>query len=179
MNLHPFIDYQSGIRETWRAFDFKIPDVRLRRWGEKMKKQLFLLLALIVMSAGPANADFYTWKDESGVSHITDYPPPKNLKIKAFEGSNKPAEQPTVQKEKKPEIILYTKNNCPDCDKARVFLTAKELAFTEYNIDQDETAVAKRKAIDDSNTVPFAVIDRYQIDGFSETAYNRALKTSP
>jgi len=31
MNLHPFIYYQSGIRETWREFDLKIPDVRLRR----------------------------------------------------------------------------------------------------------------------------------------------------
>jgi hypothetical protein len=31
INLHPFIYYQSGIRETWREFDLKIPDMRLRR----------------------------------------------------------------------------------------------------------------------------------------------------
>jgi len=141
-----------------------------------MKKKLFLLLALIVMIAGPANADFYTWKDESGVSHITDYPPPKNLKVKSFEGSSKPAEQPAAKKEKKPSITFYTKDKCPNCDKAREFLTAKELTFTEYNIDQDEAAAAKRKAIDDSNTVPFAVIDSYQIDGFTEAAYNNVLK---
>lgn len=141
-----------------------------------MKKQLFLLLALIVMIAGPANADFYTWKDEAGVSHITDYPPPKNLKVKSFEGSSKPAEQPAAKKEKKPSITFYTKDKCPNCDKAREFLTAKELTFTEYNIDQDEAAAAKRKAIDDSTNVPFVLIDSYQIDGFSEAAYNSVLK---
>lgn len=31
LNLHPFIYYQSGIRETWREFDLKIPNMRLRR----------------------------------------------------------------------------------------------------------------------------------------------------
>lgn len=144
-----------------------------------MKKHLFLLLVVIVMIAGTANADFYTWEDESGVSHITDYPPPQKGKMKGFEGSKRPDEQPAVQKEKKPEITLYTKNECPECDKAREFLTSKALTFTEYNMDQDEKAAAKRKEIDDGSNVPFAVIDRYQIDGFSETAYNRALKTSP
>ncbi len=31
INLHPFIYFQSGRRETWQEFDLKMPDMRLRR----------------------------------------------------------------------------------------------------------------------------------------------------
>ncbi len=31
INLHPFIYYQDGRRETWQEFDLKLPDIRLRR----------------------------------------------------------------------------------------------------------------------------------------------------
>ncbi len=146
-----------------------------------MKKNLFFLLALIFMIAPAANADFYTWEDESGVSHITDYPPPQNLKkqkIKIYEES-RPVEQPAAQKEKKPVIVLYTKNNCPDCDKAIFFLNSRNLAFTEYNMDEDEKAASKRKEIDGGSDVPFAIIDRSEVSGFSEAVYSRVLKLAP
>jgi hypothetical protein len=39
--------------------------------------------------------------------------------------------------EGKQTIILYTKNGCADCDKARDFLTDKKTTFIEYNIDLD------------------------------------------
>jgi len=147
-----------------------------------MKKYLLFLLAVIVMTAGLASADFYTWEDESGVSHITDYPPPKNLKkqkVKVIEEGKKADDKLAVSKEKKPDIVLYAKNDCPDCDKARNFLNSKNLAFTEYNMDEDKTAVEKRKAIDDGTDVPFAIINRNQVYGFTEAGYNRVLKASP
>lgn len=131
------------------------------------------------MMAGPASADLYTWEDESGVAHITDYLPPKSLKkqkVKVFEESKKADEKLTAQKEKKPDIVLYTKNDCPDCDKARNFLNSKNLEFTEYNLDQDQTAAEKRKGIDDSTDVPFAIINNNQVYGFTEAGYNRVLK---
>jgi len=31
INLHPFIYFQNGRRETWQEFDLKLPDIRLRR----------------------------------------------------------------------------------------------------------------------------------------------------
>lgn len=143
-----------------------------------MKKQWFFFVLIIILLAVPALADFYLWEDQSGVAHITDYPPPSNLKAKGFERSGRPAMQPVPEKEKQPDIALYTKNNCPECDKARAFLEFRGLTFTEYNIDQDEETAAKRKEIDDGTDVPFAIINRSQIYGFSDAAYERALKTS-
>jgi hypothetical protein len=31
INLHPFIYYQNGRRETWQEFDMNMPDMHLRR----------------------------------------------------------------------------------------------------------------------------------------------------
>lgn len=146
-----------------------------------MKKYVFFLLVLILAFAGTVYADIYTWEDEAGVSHITDYPPPaaqkgKNVKIFQNGDSGMSDEQKSAAAGKTPSITLYTKNDCPDCGKAREFLNSKKLAFTEYNLDQDPQAAAKRKEIDDSTDVPFAIINRNQVYGFSETVYTRALK---
>jgi len=46
-------------------------------------------------------------------------------------------------------------------------------------MDKDKTAAAKRKDIDDSEDVPFAIINKNHVYGFSESVYNRALKPSP
>lgn len=148
-----------------------------------MKRRLFFLLALIMAFAGVAVAEYYTWEDESGNIHIADYPPAQNLKVrnlKVFEQDiGQVSGVPDKPPEKTPEIILYTKNNCPDCDKAREFLKSKQMPFTEYNMDQDPAAVEKRKEIDDNTDVPFAIINKNQVYGFSETVYNRALKPAP
>jgi len=146
-----------------------------------MKKHLFFLLALILIFSGMAYADFYSWEDESGVKHITDYPPPvkKGKSVKVFQnGSGTSDEKQPSDAGKAPSISLYTKNDCPDCDKAREFLSSKKLAFTEYNMDADPKAAAARKEIDDDDDVPFAVINRSRVYGFSEAVYQKALKQS-
>lgn len=149
-----------------------------------MKKLLLFSAVLIMIFTQASFAEFYTWEDEHGVSHITDYPPPAHLKSQNVQrhsdddAADKP-EQFVPQKDKAPIITLYTKNDCPDCEKARDFLKANGHAFTEYNMDEDESVAARRKEIDDSDDVPFAVINRIQVYGFTETIYNRALKAMP
>ena len=126
-----------------------------------MKKYLFLLIPLFFFLYGTANADFYTWEDENGATQITDYPPPqgksaKDVQIHKYEsddltGLQNEEGQKSSPKDKKskfqnkPEVVLYTKNDCNDCDKAREFLKSKNIPFTEYNMDNDKTSAARRK----------------------------------
>jgi glutaredoxin len=160
-----------------------------------MKKCTLFIIPILFFLSGMANADFYTWEDETGATHIADYPPPKDGSAKKVEvhkdksdnstASPSDEEQESSSKstksksKKKPEVTLYTKNDCGDCDKAREFLKSKNISFTEYNMDTDKTAAAKRKDIDDGEDVPFAIINRNQVYGFSESVYNRALQLTP
>jgi glutaredoxin len=157
-----------------------------------MKKYLFLLIPLFFFLYGKANAAFYTWEDENGATQITDYPPPqgksaKDVQVHKYESDNLTDLQNTeeqgssskdnkLKSQNKPEIVLYTKNDCNDCDKAREFLKSKNIPFTEYNMDTDKTSAARRKEVDDSEDVPFAIINKNHVFGFSESVYNRVLK---
>lgn len=149
-----------------------------------MTKQLVLLIMFFFLLYGTAQADFYKWEDESGDVHITDYPPPaksgKNVQIHKYD-SSVPEEGATAKDDQKKEqdVLLYTKDSCADCDKAREFLKSKKIPFTEYNTDTSKEAAKKRKAIDDSDDVPFAIINKNQVYGFSESIYNRLLKIKP
>lgn len=154
-----------------------------------MTKYALVLLALVFALYGIANAEFYTWEDENGIVHITDYPPPqtksaKKTPFRTYEsGGNQQAQSnaaaAAAAAQKKPDIILFTKNECPDCNKARDFLKSKQVQFTEYNMDTDPTAAAKRKEYDDGTDVPFAIINRNHVFGFTESVYERVLKMKP
>ena len=37
-------------------------------------------------------------------------------------------------------LIIYSKNYCPFCDKAKHLLKTKNIAYTEINIDEDQKA---------------------------------------
>lgn len=38
-------------------------------------------------------------------------------------------------------IVVYSKNNCPACERAKALLTSKGIAFTVKNIDTDLEAM--------------------------------------
>lgn len=154
-----------------------------------MRKYTLLMFPVLLIFCATAYADFYKWEDESGATHITDYPPPEYgsaKHIQRHKGIN--GKTPTdeeleakLKAETKPDVTLFTKNDCADCDKARAFLKSKKVLFTEYNMDKDKTAAAKRKDVykDDGNDVPYAIINRNQVFGFTESVYSRALKPNP
>lgn len=160
-----------------------------------MKEYLLLLMLLFFFFYGTANAAFYTWEDENGATQITDYPPPqgksaKEVQVHKYESEistdlQSEEEQKTSSKDNKsksqknPEVILYTKNECSDCNKARDFLKSKNVLFTEYNMDNDKTSRARRKEIDNTEDVPFAIINKNHVYGFTESVYDRALKLNP
>jgi glutaredoxin len=155
-----------------------------------MKKYLLFFALFSVFLCQTAMADFYKWVDENGETQISDYPPPQDKAAKDIEIHKTPtADTTNVQSPddasknkdaKAANVVLYTRNNCVDCDNAREYLKSKNVEFTEYNMDNDEKAAAKRKEVDpDGEDVPFAVINRTRVYGFSESVYAKALKKEP
>jgi len=77
------------------------------------------------------------------------------------------------------KVELYTTSWCPYCERARDFFRSRGIPFTEYDIEKDKNAAARKKQLDKRNGVPFAVINGRGIHGFSAAAYKRALEGHP
>ena len=69
------------------------------------------------------------------------------------------------------KIVLYTTRYCGFCNRAKMLLQQKGLAFEEHPVDDDP---ALRKKVSDSvggyRTVPMIFIDEKFIGGFTELA---------
>jgi glutaredoxin len=148
-------------------------------------KHLLIFTVFFFIFWGTAQAEFYKWEDESGNIHITDYPPAaksgKKIQVHTYDSSVREEEQGLSKngKQNEPDYVLYTRNSCDDCDKAREFLKSKNIVFQEYNTDTNKEAARKRKTIDDSDDVPFAIFNKSHIYGFSESVYKKILKIRP
>ena len=78
-----------------------------------------------------------------------------------------------------PKVELYTTSWCHYCKKAREFFRSRGITFTEYDIEKDKNAAARKKQLDKRNGVPFVVINGRGLHGFSAAAYERALAGHP
>lgn len=149
------------------------------------------VLVVLFMLTGAAASDFYKWEDEEGTLHITDYPPPKmsakKIKVHKTEpgaASTRPeaaAPSPAVRpdQETKPatthDVILYTTSWCPYCKQAKAYFESRRVPYTEYDVEKDSEAAARKKRMTDGG-VPFAIVNGEHISGYSPTAYDSALR---
>lgn len=157
-----------------------------------LKYLLFVFLVFFALQ-GVAAADFYTWEDENGTVHITNYPPPvqQGQKIKVQqrgETTRNISEEPNEEQEadqslndknkasQNQEVVLYTTSWCPYCTKARNFFQSRNIPFTEYDVEKDPEAAARKRELDPKRGVPFAIINGHHIHGYSESAYEQALQ---
>lgn len=47
----------------------------------------------------------------------------------------------------RPPITIYTKNDCPNCDKTKSFAKQRGIDYVEYNVEEDPDALAYIKAM--------------------------------
>ena len=167
-----------------------------------MKKLPVLLIASLVTFSFQGNtvAGMYKWVDEAGVIHFSDMPPQKvgSTTVETLPTSPKaahtlpsfpsevqensrptkplsPAAEPRERHEVAATVDLYVTSWCGYCRKAREFLRARGVPFTEYDIEQDADAARRKQEIDPRPGVPLAVINGQVILGFSASTYERAL----
>ena len=163
------------------------------------------LLAFFLFGAATAKAEIYKWVDERGNVHFQDHPPPEVEKVSGFEvrdssprlpqelappppavaGSQGQAVVPSTPVEsprttpRTAKVELYTVDWCPWCRKAREFFRTQGVPFTDYNIEKDAAAAARRNELDPKRGIPLALINGVKVKGYSPEAYFRALKATP
>ncbi len=65
-------------------------------------------------------------------------------------------------------ILIYTKDNCPYCDRAKTFISAKGQTYTETNIGRDITREEFMSTFPGVMSVPFIIIDGEQVGGYDK-----------
>lgn len=68
------------------------------------------------------------------------------------------------------QVIIYTKNNCSFCLRAKELLTRRNINFKEIRVDQDETKLEEMIKLSTKRTVPQIFIKDQPIGGYDELA---------
>ncbi|MAG50221.1 hypothetical protein CL621_01110 [archaeon] len=80
----------------------------------------------------------------------------------------------------KPKVILYTSSNiknCPWCSKAKRWLQANQLEWTEIDVHTDSVAKESLLAVTKKATYPQLKVAGYYVIGFKEAILNKLLLT--
>ena len=67
------------------------------------------------------------------------------------------------------KVLIYTKDNCIWCDRAKILLDSKKISYNEIDLSDDgERLKFYEKIGDNVKTVPQVFIDDKRIGGFQE-----------
>ncbi|NNF99415.1 MAG: glutaredoxin family protein [Desulfobacteraceae bacterium] len=163
---------------------------------------LFLFVVVLFGENNVSGTEIYQWTDEAGVTHFSDTPPDNiddSIKITSTTGHDYDPEndkphanfpdmpagdgtsagkkaKPASKATKYPKVELYSTNWCRYCTKARQFFIARNIPFSEFDIEKNRDAARRMKQLTKRNGVPFVIIGDKSIQGFSEARYLAALK---
>lgn len=76
------------------------------------------------------------------------------------------------------DVVMYTTSWCPYCTKARKFLRAAEVPFTEYDVEKSPQAYAEYERIS-GRGVPVLKIGTQVIQGFDPARIRQAIEQLP
>lgn len=66
------------------------------------------------------------------------------------------------------DILIYSKSNCPFCEKAKAWFKQHEFAYTEINLDDEERRMAFYQKLPNARSVPQIFIDDKHIGTYND-----------
>ena len=155
---------------------------------------LAVLAIFLVLSTDNALAGIYKWVDKDGTVHFTDSPPAGtkaeevNPIPNQVEGYGKMSTEKTPGQKSAgamqdpvpvadlPSVELFVTSWCGYCKKAEAYFTRRNIPFVKYDIEKDQEAARRKASLTQSRGVPFVLIGDVGIPGYSEAAFDRALR---
>lgn len=67
-------------------------------------------------------------------------------------------------------VEVYTKDNCPYCNKAKQLLKTMNIQFNEQKLDRDFTRQILLEKFPNAKTYPVVVVDGFHIGGYTQLA---------
>ena len=145
-----------------------------------MRCQVFVILCCL--SAGvPAQDTTYHWKDERGVSHYSDRPPPQSVENAEAHRLVAPSADKTppylVRKAAADfPVSVYVADSCGQpCEDGRALLSARGIPFSEIRVSKPDELAAMRNRFDGNGIVPAILVGRAAFSGFSAERWQQML----
>ena len=154
-----------------------------------------VFMAILVLCATDSNAAIYKWIDNDGTVHFTDSPPPAdananvvNPEPNRLEGYGKASGRNPMQNKQTPVakksvaindlpiVELFVTSWCGYCKKAEAYFNKRNIPFVKYDIEKDQKAARRKSSLTQSRGVPFVLIGDVGIPGYSEAAFDKALR---
>jgi hypothetical protein len=141
------------------------------------------LTLLLMLAAGTAGAQVYKWKDEKGVTHFSDTPPPPSarqaaeLKIYATGAATPglPAELQSIVRDH--PVTLYTTAECDACNQGRAQLRKRGIPYSEKTVLTAADMEALKRA-GSNGRLPLLVVGRARQVGYDQVAWDEALSAA-
>jgi len=139
-------------------------------------------LALLVVAEAAA-AQVYKWKDEHGVTHYGDTPPPRVKSDILKTDRPAPARAPVLPYElaravQAAPVVLYTTARCDGCDQGRALLRARGIPFSERTVNTGEDQQQLERANGGKSELPLLLVGSRKIAGFQAAAWQDALSAA-
>jgi len=138
---------------------------------------------LLMLAAGMAGAQVYKWKDEKGVTHFSDTPPPPTAKqsaeLKTYAtGAATPAlpsELQTIVRDH--PVTLYTTAECDACNQGRAQLRKRGIPYAEKTVLTAADMDALKRA-GSNGRLPLLVVGRARQVGYDQATWDDALSAA-
>ena len=91
--------------------------------------------------------------------------------MRGGDSTNRPAVNRMEHQTAMPDVVMYTKNICPYCDRAKSLLQSKGVTWEEINLDrQPELIAGMIQRAEGRRTVPQIFVDGVGLGGFDDIA---------
>ncbi len=142
-------------------------------------KRRALAATLLLLAALPAIAGVYKWKDAEGRTHFSDKPPAgataDEVRLRSITG---PAEVSATSGEAAKQVTILTTTWCGVCKRAKAWLAAKGVAYTELDVEKSDTGRTEYRRLGGAG-VPVILVGKERMNGFSPERLEQMLKLSP
>lgn len=138
------------------------------------------ILAASLLAAAVAPAEVFRWVDDNGDVHFGDRPSqahrsePVEIRVNTYEAvtyashTGAPAES----------VVMYSASWCGVCKQARRYFEQQQIAFTEYDIEQDAKGRTAYRRLGASG-VPVILVGDRRMNGFSVAGFEKLYGRQP
>jgi len=136
----------------------------------------YMLTAFLLLLAGLSHSEIFKWTDQNGQVHFGDNPPDRDTseEITVTVNTYTSVSYDMSVFDTRGDLLVYTKDNCGYCNKAKTYLDNNGVAYKELNLDHSRQARMQHKRMK-ARGVPVFLKGSQRMNGYSQSKLEKFL----